>query len=125
MCVSNIVLAFAKFEEFWRHYHALVPEEHRAACKALLKAVDRKKIIDFRNRCVGHVWDNKKRRPLVHSEIKRALETMVAPSFLSFLNWINNPKANTYPSTVISVVESVRDALVSAHAIQPAEVVDR
>src|SRR5450759_3858364 len=54
MCLSYVVLAFAKFEEFWKHYHDLVPDEHRDGCKSILKALRVRKVTDFRNRCVGH-----------------------------------------------------------------------
>ena len=125
MCLSSLVLAFAKFEEFWKHYHDVVPKEHRDACKSILKAIQVRKITEFRNRCVGHIWDNAKQRPLAHSEVMRALEVMAVPNFAAFLDWINNPKANTYPSTVVSIVEAVRDAIVAGHGIRPEEIVNR
>ena len=125
MCLSYLVLAFAKYAEFWKHYHDLVPQEHHNACKTILKSMQIRKITEFRNRCIGHIWDNGKQRPLAHSEVMSALATITAPDFAAFLNWINNPKANTYPSTVVSVVETVRDSLMLAHGIQPHEIVDR
>lgn len=125
MCLSHLVLALAKFEEFWKHYHDLIPQEHRDACKSILKAMRTRKVSEFRNRCVGHIWDKGKQRPLAHSEVMTALEAIAVPDFAAFLSWINNPKANTYPLTVVSIVETVRDALVSAHSIQPEEFVDR
>jgi hypothetical protein len=125
MCLSNIVLAFAKFEEFWKHYHDVVPIEHRDACKSILKAIRNRKITEFRNQVVGHIWNTSERRPLRHSEVMQALESMAAQDFGAFLDWINNPKTNTYPSTVVSIVEAVRDAIVSLHGIRPEEIVNR
>ena len=119
------MLAFEKYEEFWKHYHDLVPQEHRDACKAILNSIRVRKVAEFRNRCVGHIWDKGKQRPLAQSEVLSALATIVVPDFAAFLNWINNPKANTYPSTVVSVVEAVRDALVLVYSIQPQEIVSR
>ena len=126
MCLSNIVLAFAKFEEFWKHYHDVVPVEHRNACKSILNAIRTRKVTEFRNQVVGHIWNTSKRRPLRQSEIMQALESMAAHDFGAFLDWINNPKAYTYPpSTVVSIVEAVRNAIVAAHGISPEEVVNR
>ena len=125
MCLSYLVLAFAKFEEFWGHYHNLVPQEHRDACKSIVKTLRARKVAEFRNRCVGHIWDSEKQRPLAHSEVMSALAAIAVPNFAEFLNWINNPKANTYSSTVVSVVEAVRNALVLAYGIQPHEIVNR
>ncbi len=116
MCLSNLVLAFAKFKEFWKHYHDIVPMEHRDACKAILKSIRERKITEFLNRCVGHIWDNDKQRPLANSEIMDALKFMVRSNFDQFLEWINNPKANTYPLTVVSVIETVRDTIVEIHS---------
>lgn len=125
MCLSNIVLAFAKFEEFWKHYHDVVPIEHHDACKSILKAIRTRRITQFRNRVVGHIWNTSERRPLRHSEVMQALESMAAQNFGAFLDWINNPKANTYPSTVVSIVEAVRDAIAAVHSIRPEEIVNR
>jgi len=117
MCLSYIVLTLCKFLEFWEHYHDLVPYEHHDVCKALVKK--------FRNKCVGHLWDTKKQRILAHSEVLKRLEVVIENDLLSFLNWINDPKSNSYPSTVVSIVETVRDALLAGHAIQPDEIINR
>lgn len=125
MCLSHLVLAFAKFEEFWVHYHDVVPFAHRDACNVIRKAIRDRRITKFRNQCVGHIWSNDAQRPLRHSEVMQALQAIVKPDFGTFLQWINNPKANTYPSTVVTVMESVRDAIVAEHSIRPEEIVNR
>lgn len=125
MCLSNIVLAFAKLEEFWKHYHDLIPHEHRDACKEILKSLRVRKVKDFRNKYVGHIWDNSKQRPLVHSEVMYSLSILAAPDFDSFLDWINTPRENIYPKTVVSVVEAVRDSLMFHHGLLPKEVINR
>jgi len=125
MCLSSIVLAFAKFEEFWKHYKVVVPVEHHQACKTVLKEIRVRKITDFRNQVVGHVWNTETKRPLRHSEVMEALAHVTSPDFGTFLNWVNSPKGNTYPHTVVSVVETVRDAINVAHGIDATEVVGR
>ena len=125
MCLSHLVLAFAKFEEFWKHYHDLVPTEHRDACKSILKSISNRKISEFRNRCVGHIWDKVNQRPLAHSEVMSALAGITAPDFAAFLNWVNNPVAKLPPASVASIVESVRDSLMLAYSIHPQEIVNR
>ena len=125
MCISNIVLAFAKFEEFWQHYSDVVPVRHRDACKQILKEIRERKITDFRNHCVGHIWNKQARRPLAHSEVRAALDFMVKQDFSAFLKWINEPGGNTYPTTIVSVIETVRDAICAEHKITPEEMIDR
>ena len=125
MCISYIALAFAKLAEFWEHYHDLVPSECRDALKAVLKEMRRRGVKEFRNRCVGHVWDQKARRPLKHSEVLEAIEQMAEGDFPAFLKWVNDPANNDYPNTVVSVVETVRDKITAQFSVKPEEVVGR
>jgi hypothetical protein len=124
MCVSHIALAFSKFEEFWTHYHDLVPEAHRRPCKDILREIRERKITEFRNRCVGHIWNKDEKRPLKQSEIMAALEKMARSDFNGFLQWVNTPR-NNYPDTVVSVVEAVRDGIFQEWRIDPREAIER
>ena len=84
-----------------------------------------RKVTEFRNHCVGHIWDNQKQRPLTHSEVMSALGAIAVPNIAEFLDWLNNPKSTKYPASVVPVVEAMRDALVRVHGIQPHEIVNR
>ncbi len=125
MCLSNLVLSFAKLLEFWSRFHEVVPNEHRAVLKELNRNLIRRGVVDFRNKIVGHIWDNDLGRPLGHSEIMARLATLTGGDLTVFLRWVNNPEGNTYPRTVLGVIETLRDSLVDAHGIQPSEVIDR
>ena len=125
MCLSHLVLAFAKLLEFWKRYHQLVPDKHRADLKALNDTLKRKGVQDFRNKVAGHIWDRKQGRPLRHSEIMASLEVLTDGHLGQFLRWVNNPDDNTYPQTALSVIEALRDSLVNEHGIQVQEVIDR
>jgi hypothetical protein len=74
---------------------------------------------------VGHIWDNEQQRPLIHSEIKTRLAQLTGGDMPGFLNWLNNPTADEFPSTVVGIVETVRDALMSEYSISPDEFIDR
>ena len=39
--------------------------------------------------------------------------------FEEFLKWVNDPNCNTYPATVVSIVETIRDAIMAQHSITP------
>lgn len=125
MCLSHLVLAFAKLQEFWDRFHRVVPVEHRERFKELNRALKHKDVKEFRNKVVGHIWDNSLRRPLRHSEIMNRLEALTDGHLSEFLRWVNNPQDNTYPRTVRSIVETVRDSMVTEYGIQPDEVIDR
>ncbi len=125
MCFSHLVLSFCKLLEFWERYHRLVPENYREDLKTLNAQIRRRGAKDFRNKVAGHIWDKKLQRPLRHSEIMSKLNGLIGKHADDFLYWINNPENNTYPKTIVSVVETIRDAIVREHAIAPAEIIKR
>jgi len=53
------------------------------------------------------------------------LDHIVGGNMPEFLSWINNPNNNQYPNTLLSIVESLRDNLLSQYEISPSEVIDR
>jgi hypothetical protein len=125
ICISHLVLALCKFVEFHQRFHQVIPLEHRQTCKDLLREINRRQAVQFRNKCVGHIWDKEQQRPLLHSEIMTRLARLTGGDIPEFLNWINNPTANEFPSSVVSIVETVRDALTSKYSISPDEFIDR
>jgi len=125
MCLSNLILALTKWLEFYKHYHDLIPEEFRAIVKSTNKTLNEKKVREFRNKCIGHVWDKSKNGPLTLSEIMSRLDHIVGGNMPEFLGWINNPNNNQYPNTLLSIVESLRDNILSQYEISPSEVIDR
>ena len=125
ICVSHLVLGLCKFVEFYERFHQVIPSGHRETCKALVSDINRRGIVDFRNKCVGHIWDKERQRPLIHSEIMARLARLTGGDMSGFLNWINNPNGNEFPATAVSVVETVRDALMVEYSILPDEIIHR
>jgi hypothetical protein len=125
MCLSHLTLTLSKWLEVHEKYHAIFPTETVAVCRELNKTIRQRGIPDFRNKCIGHIWDKKVGRPLVQSEIMARLDKIVAGDLPAFLKWLNDPKGNTYPETVVSIVEKIRDDLVAQHGIRPDEIIDR
>jgi hypothetical protein len=124
ICISHLVLTLCKFEEFHERFNRVIPSQHSKACKALRREIKTKRVVEFRNKCVGHIWDKKQQRPLLHSEIMTCLAQLTGGDIAGFLNWIN-PTANELPSDVVSIVETVRDALMSDYSISPDEFIQR
>jgi hypothetical protein len=125
ICLSHLVLGLCKFVEFYERFRNVIPFEHRDVCKGLVREIKQKGVVEFRNKCVGHIWDTSLHRPLIHSEIMTRLNRLTSCNLSGFLDWINNPKANTFPSTVVSIIETVRDALMSQHGITQDEIINR
>ena len=125
MCLSHLILTFAKFEEFWSHYNNLVPDEQREHCKVIITFAQNHGITTLRNRYVGHIWHKQKQRPLPQSEVRTALRSIVKNDLREFMDWINDPAGNAYPSTVVSIVETTRDAIAVTYSVRPEEFIDR
>ena len=88
ICISHLVLALSKFDEFYERFLQVIPSPHRQTCKGLLREIRRKGALDFRNKCVGHIWDKERQRPLLHSEIMNRLDLLTGGDIGGFLNWI-------------------------------------
>jgi hypothetical protein len=125
ICLSHLLLSLAKFVEFYDRYHKIIPSQHRDVAKGLARSIKQKGIVYFRNNCVGHIWDKDQGRPLVHSEILNRLRQMTGGDFDAFLKWINDPTGNIFPTTVVSIVETIRDDLMAQHSIAPDSFIKR
>jgi len=125
ICVSHLVLTLCKFVEFYNQFKQVIPQEHQNRCKALVGEINRKGVVKFRHKCVGHIWDEDQDRPLIHSEIKTRLDQITDGDMPGFLTWINNPESNEFPSDVVSIVDTVRKALVAKYSVSPGEIIDR
>ena len=125
LCLFHLTLSLSKVIEFWKRYKSIVPMGLKEPFKLLVKTLEGKKITAFRNKYIGHIWDDELNRPLLHSEIIGRIDKLTEDDLDGFMNWINNPKANSFPNTVISVVEATRDALMAKYQISNDEVINR
>ena len=121
MCLSHLVITMSKWAELYDHYKAVIPADAKTACRDLRKETDRRGIRSFRNSVVGHIWDSKLKRPLTTAEIDSRLAVVLGASQASFLAWINNPAANRFPDTVVSICEQTRNRIGEANGITASE----
>ena len=87
-----------------------------------MKILKNKKIVEFRNKVVGHVWDKDKRAPITDEEHDNYIKQIYGGNFESFLLWVNNPGNNIYPKTVVSIVEYTKNKIAKDYNIIDAEV---
>ena len=125
ICLSHLILSLCKFAEFYDRFKGVIPSEHQSTCRSLVRTITQKGVVEFRNKCVGHIWDKDQGRPLLNSEIMDRLDRMTDQNVDTFMKWLNDPKANVYPSTVVSVVETVRDSLMTKYSLSPDEIINR
>jgi hypothetical protein len=125
MCVSHIILALCKLCEFWEVFHRVVPAEFRPQVKGLISKINQLDVVEYRNTVVAHVKDRKLGRVRTQFESMEVLNRISANDPRGFLGWLNNPRDNEYPKTVVSIVARLRDFLRETHLIASDEVFDR
>lgn len=125
MCVSHLVLSLCKLGEFWEVFHHVVPAEFRPELKKLVSKINQLDVKEYRNTVVAHVKDRKLGRARTQLESMEVLNRISANDPRGFLEWLNNPKDNEYPKTVVSIVVMLRDSLRETHQVTAEEVFDR
>lgn len=122
LCVFHIIITLAKWIEFYDKYNSIIPKDVRNECLDLRKELLRRGVRDFRNKVVGHIWDNSNNRPLTLQEALSYLNKIYDNNYKGFLLWVNNPEENTYPETVVGITEHVRKRIQQDFNISEAEV---
>lgn len=125
MCVSHLVLSLCKLVEFWEVFHHVVPVEFRPEVKKLVSKINQLEVKEYRNTVVAHVKDRKLGRARTQLEAMKVLNRISSNDPRGFLEWLNNPKDNEYPRTVVSIVVMLRDSLRESHQVTDKEVLDR
>lgn len=122
MTISHTIVSLAKWVEFYDRYKQVIPQDVREQAKALSAEILRRGVRDFRNKVVGHIWDDDAKRPLLREEIDSYFERMFPNGRRAFMLWVNDPADQVFPNTVVSVVQKVRDRIAEEHAITEQEV---
>ncbi len=125
MADSYLILALAKWLEFYDHYKGLIPDTHLTYCKRLRAELNRRGIMDFRNKVVGHIWSKDGDRPLSAEEIGLLDKKITDGDHSKFLKWVNDPINNVLGNTVVGTCESVLNKIKNDWAISNEEIVDR
>lgn len=107
----HLVLALAKWMEFYEHYKSLVPSHTGGAAKKFCKDLKARGVRDFRNKTVGHLWDDQVKTPLSTDELNQRLEKVIGSDEQECNGWIYNPEALEQTSHLIGLSERIRNAL--------------
>jgi hypothetical protein len=121
MADSYLFVTLAKWIEFYDHYRKVIPHDMLPTCKRLRKELVNRGMLEFRNTVVGHIWSNKKKRPLLPEEIDHLYEKITSGNSRDFLKWINDPSANDFGVTVVGTSEAVRDAIKNKWSLSVAD----
>ena len=121
LCLFHLIITLSKWTEFYDRYRDVIPPDVTEPAKVLRKQIRDRGIPGFRNKVVGHIWDDDSKRALTNAEIERRLNPLLAPNLDAFMNWINDSYQNPFPTTAVSVVERVRDRIREVHHFTDAD----
>jgi hypothetical protein len=122
LCVFQIVLNLNKILEFNSHYRSFVPKEMSDCWKIMIKELNSRGVKNFRNTLAGHIWNDQLKRPILKKEHDESEKQLYRNDFNGFLLWINNPNDNTFPKTVLSIVESAKKKIAEDYKIDDSEI---
>jgi hypothetical protein len=111
LSTTHLVLALAKWMEFYERYKHLIPERTAANTKTVYNNLKRRGVRDFRSKVVGHIWDEDVGKPLSEDDTQEWLARVIGPDEAAFNRWIYNPGATDRRSDLVGLSEEIRDAL--------------
>src|SRR5438094_3230918 len=76
LCLFHTIITLSKWTELYERYKAIIPKDVRDTAKKLRNEIDHRGIVEFRNKVVGHIWDNDLRRALTNDEVQGRLDTI-------------------------------------------------
>jgi hypothetical protein len=117
MYISHLLLALQKFSEFYGKYKWLLPEPHKAECRAIQRELTRRQVRDVRNTFIGHILDKKTNRPISNSDVDAAFNRATNNDLRAFLSWIHVSGNTASPATVVGALAAAQATLRKAHGI--------
>lgn len=106
LCLMHLVIALSKWTELYKRYRAVISSKVGKDAKELVKVIEKRGIVAFRNKVAGHVWDDQTKRALTVQEIEERLSMVLGGDVDDFLKWINNPQESNV-GTVVGIIEKV------------------
>jgi len=111
LCLFHTIITLSKWTEFYDRYKAIIPEDMRDTAKTLRKEIHDRGIVEFRNKVVGHLWDEDQRRALTNAEIEDRLNELTRGDIPAFLKWVHDGKQAPSAETAAGMIEQVRDRI--------------
>lgn len=116
MYISYIVLTLAKISEFYDKYRDIIPNDCKGPFKDLKTKIETLRVREFRNVFVGHIH-NKSGHPISDDQLEEYFQNVTSRDVNKFLEWIHTPGTYTFPSTVVSIVETTRDKIFTEYGV--------
>jgi hypothetical protein len=106
MCLSQMFLVLTKWVEFHARFSAIIPSDIAKPCRMLTREVRRRRVLEFRNKVLGHIWDKARGRPLTNPEIDAMVDSIVARDQQAFVDWCAS-RTGEFPNSVASIIDKL------------------
>jgi hypothetical protein len=127
LCNHGLIISLSKLNEIYKNYGIVIktlPEQIRNEIKEIHKKIENKGIVEFRNTYAAHIFvkeKGKKSKPLSEEKGMEMLAKILGKNIeqmLEFYEWIYPESYNEKGSSVVSVVQKIRDHCISIGAVQ-------
>ena len=105
---NYIVMCLYKWSEFWKSYKDVIPSELKEPFKNVVKEIDNKGVIQYRNQYVGHIHD-KYGHLMTEENQNKAILRIVGSDAERFLYWINSGKKLRNDHSLVYLAQNTRD----------------
>jgi hypothetical protein len=107
---AMLVITLCKVMEFHKAFRTILPPELKSELDAINSRIARSKILDYRNKFVGHLFDSKTREPLAQDAILKYWETLVGEQTQEeFRRWwwstIREPELSSVAGLMIRIAD--------------------
>ena len=117
LCLFHTIISLSKWVELYDRYLSIIPLDSRDIAKSLKKEVEERGIVDFRNKVVGHIWDDDQGRALTNAEVAQRLDVITKSDVAGLFKWVNDGKLEPNPKTATGMIEHVRDRIREAYSL--------
>lgn len=113
MAFHYIIIYLKKWNEFWRLYNNIIPDEYKEDFRVINNKIEEIGAIQYRNKCVGHILDNDTKRPMTKAFEEKAIKSVVGPKEEDFLRWVNADRSMPSSKSLVNVAQKTRDLIAS------------
>ncbi len=86
---SHLLMTMCRISETYKRFKYLLPKNSKEILRSISHYVRDNRIDDFRNKVIGHIWDNDTDRPLTPEEIDERISRIVGNKAQFFANILN------------------------------------
>ncbi len=121
LCLFHTIITLSKWTELYDRYKAIIPMDVRDTAKNLRNEIDKRGIVAFRNKVVGHIWDDELHRALTNEEVQDRLDVITKSNVAGLFAWINDGRLEDNPNTAVGMIEIVRDRIRDEYGLSDAD----